>query len=102
MQANEEVSEEVSEEVNEEVSNEEVNEGGKIIFPPGTMAVQMDAAVTLAPGYAGVDLSRLEIKAGDILFLVPVDGRYCHIAEDGRLVIDGELRGHMRDLRPKK
>ena len=79
-------------------TNEEVNEGGKIIFPPGTMAIQMDAAVTLAPGYEGVDLSRLDIKAGDILFLVPAEGRDCHIAEDGRLVIDGELRGHARDL----
>ena len=78
--------------------NEETNDGGKIIFPPGTMAIQMDAAVTLAPGAAGVDLSRLEIKAGDILFLVPAEGRYYHIAEDGRLVIDGELRGHARDL----
>ena len=62
------------------------------------MAIQMDSAVTIAPGYEGVDLSRLDIKAGDILFLVPVDGRYCHIAEDWRLVIDGELRGHARDL----
>ena len=78
--------------------NEEVNEGGKIIFPPGTMAIQMDAAVTIAPGYAGVDLSRLEIKAGDILFLVPADGKYCHLDDDGLLVIDGELRGHARDL----
>ena len=38
-------------------------------------AVQVDAAVRVAPGAAGVDLSRLEIKAGNILFLVPVDGK---------------------------
>ncbi len=79
-------------------ANEEASGSGKVYFPPGTMAIQMDAAVTLAPGYEGVDLSRLDIKAGDILFLVPAQGRYCHIAEDGRLVIDGELRGYVRDL----
>ena len=70
----------------------------KVRFPPGTIAFQVDAAVTIAPSYEGVDLSRLDIKAGDILFLVPADGRYCHIAEDGRLIIDGELRGHARGL----
>ncbi len=45
----------------------------------------MDAAVTLSPSYEGVDLRGLDIKAGDILFLVPAGGRYCHIAEDGLL-----------------
>ena len=62
------------------------------------MAIQIDAAVTLAPGYAGVDLSRLEIRAGDILFLVPAEGRYCRTGEDGRLVIDGDLRGYVKDV----
>ena len=88
MQANEKTAK------NEKTAREEV----EVRFPPGTMAFRVDAAVTIAPGYAGVDLRRLEIKAGDILFLVPVEGRYGHIAEDGRLVIDGELRGHARDL----
>ena len=88
MQANEEIAK------NEIAAKEEV----KVRFPPGTIAFQVDAAVTIAPGYEGVDLSRLEIKAGDILFLVPVDGKYCHMDDEGRLVIDGELRGHAWDL----
>ncbi len=74
------------------------NSHGKISFPPGTLAIQMDAGVILAPGYAGADLSRFEIKAGNILFLVPAEGRYCHMAEDGLLVVDGELHGILRNV----